>query len=56
MSGDINEMAAEAIEGEKKHKITFFGMIKTPHLRNPLIIVCCLQVMKPLTGISVVSN
>ena len=46
----------ETIEGEKRKKMTFWEMINTQHLRTPLIIVCCLQIMQPLTGISVVRS
>ena len=54
VTDEIKEMETETIEGEKKTKMTFWEMIKTQHLRTPLIIVCCLQIMQPLTGISVV--
>ena len=55
VSNEIKDMEEETIEGEANKQMTLRKLIKTPHLRRPFILVCCLQMMVALTGISAVS-
>ena len=48
-------MEAESKEGETNKQMTMRQLFKTPHLRKPMVLVRCLQIMAALTGISAVS-
>ena len=55
-TAEIMEIMKESKERESDEKVNMCTLIKTPHLRRPLVMACLLQFAQQITGVTAVSH
>ena len=53
-TAEIMEILKESKESEMDEKVNICTLIKTPHLRRPLVMACVLQFAQQTTGVTAV--